>query len=91
MAIQKLKNGKGAVARFGNGTVRIRPYVLQTREGGQIELTQCRKKQTGEAVTKEDVIPQTNKIVLDFKSVESVDILMQKLQALRDDMANDVE
>lgn len=89
MAIQKLKNGRGAVARFGEGTVRIKPYTLQTRFGGQIELTQCRKKKTGEPVTQEDVVPNSNKIVLDFASIESVDVLIEKLQALREDMANE--
>lgn len=87
--IQNLRNGKGAVARFGNGTVKIKPYTLKTRFGGQVELTTCRKTDVG-GEAKESV-PQSNKVVLDFSSVESLDVLIQKLQDLREDLANGVE
>lgn len=85
--VQKLKNGRGAVARFGGGTVRINPYTLKTRMGGQVELTQCYKAAVGSSDAK--TIPQSNKIVLDFDSVESLDVLIEKLQDLREDMIHD--
>lgn len=87
--IQKLKNGRGAIARFGNRTVRIKPYTLRTRSGGQVELTQCRKMAADEVPTNEDVVANSNKIVLDFASLESLDVLIQRLQDLREDMANE--
>lgn len=87
--IQKLKNGRGAVARFGNRTVRIKPYTLRTRFGGQVELTQCRKMGPNEAPSEQDVTANSNKIVLDFESIESLDILIQRLQDLREDMNNE--
>lgn len=87
--IQRLKNGKGTVARFGHGTVRIRAYTLATRFGGQIELTQCLKKSLGESVSKDEVLPESNKIVMDFESVKSLDQLIEKLQDLRQDLINE--
>ena len=87
--IQKMKNGLGAVARFGTRTVRIHAYTLKTRFGGQIELTQCRKMKEGESPSTEDIVPSTNKIVLDFQSIESLDILIDRLNDLREDMANE--
>lgn len=85
--IQKLKNGRGAIARFGNGTVRVKPYTLMTRFGGQVELTQCSKKNIG-ADPGESVVG-SNKIVLDFSSVAALDVLIEKLQHLREDLANE--
>lgn len=86
--IQRLKNGKGAVARFGHGTVRIRGYTLATRFGGQIELTQIVKGRTHDP-RKEDVVPDSNKIVLDFESISSLDTLIENLQNLRNDLVNE--
>jgi hypothetical protein len=85
--IQRLKNGRGAVARFGNGTVKVRPYALKTRFGGQVELTTCGKTTIGEAAG--DTQKVSNKIVLDFANLESLDVLIDRLKDLRDDMAND--
>lgn len=85
--IQKLKNGSGAVARFGNGTVRIKPYTLKTRHGGQVELTTCHKTKVGDEAFQTD--RYSNKIVLDFASVESLDVLIAKLKDLRDDLVNE--
>lgn len=83
--IQKLKNGKGAVARFGNGTVRIKPYALVQRFGGQLELTTCEKKAVGTSpVSRNAIVEDTNKIVLDFGTMASLDQLIEKLNDLRD-------
>lgn len=83
--IQKLTNGKGAVARFGRGTVRIRPYAMVTRFGGQLELTTCHQQAVGTSpVSKKLVVDGTNKIVLDFESMASLDQLIEKLNDLRD-------
>lgn len=89
--IQRLKSGKGAVARFGRGTVLIKPYVLKTRFGGQIELTEIKKVKDLTKATDKDKIPGTNKIVLDFSNLESVNSLIHQLENLRDDMVNDSE
>lgn len=85
--IQKLKNGKGAIARFGNGTVRVKAYTLMTRYGGQIELTQCSKKSIG--ADPGPTVTESNKIVLDFNNLEGLDVLIEKLQNLREDLANE--
>lgn len=83
--IQKLKNGKGAVARFGRGTVRIRPYAMFSRVGGQIELTTCQPQAIGTSpVPKSLIVEGTNKIVLDFESLASLNQLIEKLNDLKD-------
>lgn len=87
--VQKLKNGKGAVARFGKGSVRVKAYTLKTRFGGQVELTTCKKTQIGEKAL--ESIPHSNKIVLDFSSIESLDVMIETLQDLREDLANAAE
>lgn len=87
--IQKLKNGKGAVARFGNGTVRVNPYTLKSRYGCQVELTTCPKAVVGDNA--KETIHNSNKIVLDFSSIESLDVLIEKLNNLREDLANGAE
>jgi hypothetical protein len=88
--IRKIQSG-GAMAFFGNGTVRVRPYTLKTRYGGQVELTECRPRAIGGAVDKEDVVYNSNKIVLNFESVDSLDVLIEKLQDLREDLANETK
>lgn len=85
--IRKLNRGTSAL--FGNGTVRIRPYTLKTKFGGVVELTHIRKVKDVTKVTVEDVLPNSNKIVLGFDSIESLDTLISHLQDLRDDMANE--
>lgn len=85
--IQRLKNGKGAVARFGSGTVKIISYPLKTRPGGQIELTTCKKSPIGYNEGLETV-EGSNKIVLNFPSVKSLDILIQKLEDLRETLVD---
>lgn len=84
--IQLLKNGKGAVARFGNGTVKVKAYTLQTRFGGQVELTTCSKTPIGEEPSSSKGTP--NKVVLDFSNLESLDVVIEKLQDLREDLKN---
>lgn len=84
--IQKLRNGKGSVARFGTGTVRINAYTLKTRYGGQIELTQVKAQPVGSETDSSNVVSGSNKIVLDFASLQSLDILLEKLQDLRNDL-----
>lgn len=87
--IQKLRNNKGAVARFGQGTVKIKPYTLKTRFGAQVELTSCSRAEIGAEAA--ETIPHSNKIVLDFSNVESLDVLIEKLTDLRSDLVNEVE
>jgi hypothetical protein len=86
--IQKIRSvSAGLIARFGGGTVKVRAYVLKTRTGGQVEFTQCRKTTIGD---EPDEVLHSNKIVLDFTSLESLDVVIDRLQGLRDDMANEV-
>lgn len=84
-----LRKGSGAVARFGQGTVKIKPYTLKTRFGGQVELTTCKKTATG--ADPGESVRNSNKIVLDFSTLESLDAVIKKLQDLREDMENDAD
>lgn len=84
--IRLLKTGRGAFAKFGDGTVRIYSYLLKGRYGGQVELTSCVKTKTGANVPDDKVLEGTNKIVLDFGSIEALDLFIKKLQSLKEDM-----
>lgn len=88
--IQLIRAGRGMVARFGNGSVRISTYTLKARLGAQVELTQVRRQEIGSSAEKEDIIPESNKVVLDFASIESLDIFLEKLQELRSDFLNEI-
>lgn len=77
--VQLLKNKRGAVARFGAGLIKISQYTLKTRFGGQIELVET-------DVPNGSVIPDTNKIVLDFATVKSIDTMIRMLQDLKEGM-----
>lgn len=87
--IQRIKDKRGVVARFGSGTVKVKPYTLKTRFGGQIELTQCAPAPVGSVPPEGTTAEGTAKIVLDFATVASLDVLIAKLQALREDMVNE--
>lgn len=82
--LRPLKNG--TFVKFGNGTVRIRPYSLKSRFGGQIELTECIPLNIGADASELDVINDTVKVVLDFQSIESLDVLILKLEGLREEI-----
>lgn len=75
--IQLLRNKRGAVARFGAGLIKISQYTLKSRFGGQIELVQT-------DVPNGTVLPDTNKIVLDFATIKSIDTMINMLKELRE-------
>lgn len=87
--VRLITNQKGAIAFLGQGKVQIRPYTLKTRSGGQVELTSCKKSEIGEE--SKGPIANSKKIVLDFANVESIDVLIEKLQDLREDLINQGE
>jgi prolyl-tRNA editing enzyme YbaK/EbsC (Cys-tRNA(Pro) deacylase) len=82
--VRAFKNKAGVIAKLGNGTVRVQAKTLQSRFAGQIELTECTKTKIG------DVPPEGNKsrsrIVLDFESLESIDVVIDKLIQLREEL-----
>lgn len=78
----------GIKANFGNKTIRINTYPLMSRYGGQMELTTC-KKQVGDAEIEQ--IDKSPKIVLDFSTIESLDIVIEKLTYLRTQMEDAYE
>lgn len=84
--VRKIRNGKGLISFFGNGTIRINPYTLKSRFGAQVELAECDPYELGEEVPKEKIIQYVPKMVLDFANIESLDILIMKLQELRTEM-----
>lgn len=75
--IQLLKNKRGAVARFGAGLIKIHQYTLKSRFGGQIELTET-------DVPNGKTLVDSNKIVLDFATVKSIDTMIQMLKDLKE-------
>lgn len=87
--IQRIKDGKGVVARFGMGTVKIHPYTLKSRFGGQVELTQCVPTKIGDPPVEGSLVPDKAKIVLDFASLKSLDVLIEKLKDLREEMVDE--
>lgn len=87
--IQRIKDRKGVVARFGTGTVKIYPYVLKSRFGGQVELTECTPTEIGKQPEDGSLVPDKPKIVLDFGSLQSLDVLIEKLQDLREEMVHE--
>lgn len=87
--VKLISNQKGAIAFLGQGKVRVRPYLLKTRSGGQVELTTCKRSEIGGEAS--ETIEGSKKIVLDFANVESLDVLIEKLQDLREDLINQGE
>lgn len=77
--IQLLKNKRGAVARFGAGLIKISRYTLKSRFGGQIELVET-------DVPYGKTINDTNKIVLDFATIKSIDTVIEMLKDLKEEM-----
>lgn len=72
----------GTMVRFGDGTVRIRQYLVKSRPVGQVELTSCRPTPLGEQ-------PPHGycggpKVVLEFSNKESVDVLIDRLKDLKE-------
>lgn len=84
--VKYFKNTAGISAKFGKGTVRIQPYILKLRYGGQLQLSCCDKTKLGEEppVSKK----KTPKIILDFSTIESLDVMIEKLQDLREMMTD---
>jgi hypothetical protein len=76
------KNKSGIWAKFGQGQVMIRSYLVGSRPAGQLELTTCYKVRpnSDDEIIK---VPYSDKIVLDFTTRQSVDILIQKLEDLK--------
>lgn len=75
------KNKSGLLATFGNGTTRVKQSLLKTKFGGTVELVTCRKTKVGEEPT---TVLESPRILLAFESVESLDVVIQKLQDLRE-------
>lgn len=88
--IRKTLDGGTLIAKFGRGTVHIKQHLLQSRYGGQVQLTPCRKSKIGKDVAKDNIF-KNPKIVLDFGSVESLQVLINKLEELKADMIEGVE
>lgn len=81
--VTRFKSVTGTRVKFGNGTVRVRPHVLQSRPGVQLELSSCKPTAIGE--TPDPVSRQmSEKVVLEFTSIQSIDVVMEKLQHLRE-------
>lgn len=90
--IKKFKTPAGSVgtmAFFGSGTVRIHGYVLKSRYGAQLELTECSKTEVGFPVTEDKIVEKTNKIVLDFASVKALDEVIRQLRDVREELINE--
>jgi len=79
--IKKFQNNKGTMVNFGKGTVRIKTHILQSRFGAQVEFVTCEKTELGKVPSKVDLL---NKVVLDFSTLESLDLLIEKLTEARD-------
>lgn len=77
----KTKRG-GAIAKFGNGTVNVKAYPLQSRIGAQLELSRCVATNIGEK--SEKIFTREPNIVLDFTSLESLQIVIDKLEDIRE-------
>lgn len=79
--VEKFKNGNGVFVRFGRGTVRIKPGV--TIDGvGVIGLATCEKTKIGEEPSSSEVSGPMS--ILRFTNEESIDVLIQKLEALKE-------
>ena len=76
-------NKSGLLAVFGNGTVRVKHEMLKTKFGGTVELVTCRKTKIGEEPL---VALKSPRILLAFESVESLDVVIQKLNDLREEL-----
>lgn len=80
--IEKFKKGNGTMVQFGHGTVSVKPYALKTRYGGQIEMMNCSPSKIGS--DPRSLNQGSHKVVLDFSNVESLDVVIEKLQTLRE-------
>lgn len=84
--IKATRGLRGVIARFGKGTVKVKQYLLKGRFGGQVELTTCPPTEIGED-------PNNGKstglkVVLDFSNVQSLDVVIERLQDLRKEMVS---
>lgn len=84
--ISSFKTVQGLRIKFGDGTLRLRPHVLQSRFGTQLEIMNCQKTTIGEIPTK---VTDSNKVVLEFSNVASLDVLIAHLQHLRNEMVDE--
>lgn len=82
--IKKSKNGKVLEISFGKGTVRVSP------DQKSIKLEQCRRRKIGAPLPDDNVlVPKTPSVLMKFSSVESLDILLDKLIYIRKEMAGE--
>lgn len=86
--IRVIGAGSGVMAYIGKGTVSIRVYPLTSRFGGQVELTQCLETPIGDVPN--NLVANRKKIVLDFCNLKSLDVMIEKLQQLKEEII-DVE
>lgn len=71
-----------SVAFFGQGTIKVRTCKTPELSTAQLELTTCEVSKLGEIAG--PCILNSEIIVLDFSSVESVDVFMKRLQVIKD-------
>lgn len=82
--IKKLKKYAGSLVKFGNGTVKIR--VRNTKLYSFCELTKVPLHEIGESITHVNPVPDSERVVLIFSSIESLDVLINQLQNLKNQM-----
>lgn len=83
--VKHFKSVDGISIKLGEGTTRIHSYLVKSRPTGQIEMSTCFKVIPGiqDNIVK---VPLSPKVVLDFSTRESIDILIKKLNDLKDQM-----
>lgn len=80
--ISTVKSLEGTLIKFGDGTLRLRP----SKFGSQLEIISCKKTEIGEVPSSDKLIPGAQRIILEFTSVESLDVLLNKLNWIRSQM-----
>ena len=72
---------------FGHGTLRLRPH--STPSGASVlVITQCKKTKIGDSVGSNKVTSNSPLVTMNFINIESLDVLLEKLQYLREEMLN---
>ncbi len=69
----------GLKARMGFGTVKMRTGKIKAT--GLIELTQIEQSEVGGVPGL--IIPDSPKIIIEFSSVQSVDLMIKQLEAVK--------
>jgi hypothetical protein len=77
--VRTYKDGTGI--NFGHGTTRI--YSAASKERGQLKLTTCVPHKGSKDIIE---VPGSHKVILNFTDTASIDILIHKLNDLKDQM-----